>query len=103
MTWRAQPLDEPPITSEEVPSRVRVTHVDGGTVVLEEVTLRADSLAGWDDEADASRTVALSDIERLEGWRADPGWLFLAPLVAVFLVVNELTRLRPEDLEPQGD
>jgi len=105
MMWHPASLMGPGLSAQDVGSRVRVTRVDGTTVVLEAAAMRADSVAGI-EEGGVWMTVPVSDVQELEAWRWDPGFMLMpAFIVAVVVIPKVLLRsLRGPDtgVEPGG-
>jgi hypothetical protein len=84
MMWH--PADLSGLAPEALPDRVRVTREDGTSVVLDYAALRADSITGV--AGGTSTTVAVADVQTLESWGLDPGFLFVPAVVAFLLLLN---------------
>ncbi|MDH3423165.1 MAG: hypothetical protein OEN00_09235 [Gemmatimonadota bacterium] len=85
MMWHPANVSE--IAPEAVPERVRITRVDGTSVVLDYAAMRADSITGVDENG-ASTTVGVSDVATLDGWGFDPGFLFIPVIVVGLVLLN---------------
>lgn len=65
-SWRMHPLTPEPFAPSNPPPVVRVTLVDGSRFQLESPQIVQDTLRGVDPRSQRLRTVALSDLQRLE-------------------------------------
>lgn len=83
MMWR--PAELARITPEDAPDRVRVTRADSSSVVLEFPSVRGDSIIGT-EEGGARTAVALAELEAVDAWEVDPGFLFV-PAIGAFLLL----------------
>lgn len=100
MMWHPANLSE--IAPEAVPDRVRITRDDGTSVVLDYAAMRSDSITGV-EEGGVSTTVAVTEVQTLELWGFDPGFLFV-PVIVVGLVLLNYFPLDdgPSDNVPGG-
>jgi hypothetical protein len=96
MAWHPTELDGPRITPEEFPERVRITREDSSRVVLDFAALEADSITGM-VEAGGPTSIALSDVQRLERWALDPGFIFVPALVAGIVFISNFPLDDPQD------
>jgi hypothetical protein len=79
-TWTRQPVQQDPF----VGGPVRVTRTDGSRVLLDSVTITADSIVGRGHGGARARVaLAAADVRRVEARRADP-------MATVALVVGML-------------
>jgi hypothetical protein len=85
MEWK-RPVSGPAIVPADVSSQVRVTRADGTSVVIIEAMMRSDSITGY-ERSGLPANVALADVQTLEAWRLDPGFLFVPVIVAALIVV----------------
>jgi hypothetical protein len=84
--WAVVDLSGPSLTPEDVPSDVRLLGAAGDTIVLRDAALRGDSITGF-REGGAPASVALSDVQSLEGRRAGPIVMLAPALIIGFIVV----------------
>ncbi|MFL5386802.1 MAG: hypothetical protein ACJ8GN_30280 [Longimicrobiaceae bacterium] len=82
-TWGRQPLPRPG-EDRFLAGPVHVTRADGSTVLLDNVTLTADSVVGRERTAAHARVaIATGDVRRVEAQREDPLGTAATVLVAV--------------------
>lgn len=79
-------LEGPAIAPEDVTSEVRITRADGDTIVLRDAAMRADSIAGVEEDG-AAAAVAISDLRALEARRVAPLVLLMPAIIIGFIVV----------------
>lgn len=89
MMWHPAPATAPGIPPEYVTSRVRITRTDGTVLVLSRASLREDAITGI-EEGGGSTSVATADIQELEAWRVDPGFMLLPAFVVAVVVLPKV-------------
>lgn len=82
-TWARQPVPQPG-EDRFLAGPVYVTRADGSTVILDNVTLSADSVVGRERAAARARVaLAIAEVRRMETQRADPLGTAAVVLVSV--------------------
>ena len=94
-SWQPTTVSPAGWTPEERPSSVRATLTSGRTIILEDPTMRNDSITGIvQDPTGYRRTVAVSDVSTVEVRRIDT---VMSMFFAVFIPVLAIGAIKLND------